>query len=146
MTDGADLQGQRRGLREVYVRAWRKHLEGRPLEPLEAILVDVIGRHPEYHGLLVEEGVSDRDFHEDRGGTNPFVHLGLHVALREQLAADRPPGIRAVYAGLAARARDPHDLEHAAMECLAGVLWEAQSQGGEAPDEERLLECLRGLA
>lgn len=145
MTDDGNLQGQRRGLREVYVRAWRRHLEGRPLEPLEAILVDVIGHHPEYQGLLVEEGVADRDFHEDTGGTNPFVHLGLHVALREQVAADRPPGIRAVYAGLAARFTDPHDLDHAVMECLSAVLWEAQSRRG-TPDEERLLECMRGLA
>lgn len=145
MTNESDLHDQRRGLRDVYVRAWRKHLEGRPLEPLEAILVDVIGHHPEYPGLLVEEGVGDRDFHEDTGGTNPFVHLGLHVALREQVAADRPPGMRDVYAALAARITDPHVLEHAVMDCLADVLWEAQSRGG-APDEAQLLECMRGLA
>ncbi|MDZ7752027.1 MAG: DUF1841 family protein [Gammaproteobacteria bacterium] len=145
MTDDPDLQGQRRDLREVYIRAWRKHLERRPLEPLEALLVDVIGRHPEYHGLLSAEGVADRDFHEETGGTNPFVHLGLHVALREQVAADRPPGIRVLYEGLAARFSDPHALEHAVMECLVTVLWEAQSRGG-APDEAQLLECMRGLA
>lgn len=145
MTNESELHDQRRGLRDVYVRAWRKHLEGRPLEPLEAILVDVIGHHPEYHGLLVEEGVGDRDFQEHTGGTNPFVHLGLHVALREQVAADRPPGMRDVYAALATRITDPHALEHAVMDCLAAVLWEAQSRGG-PPDEAQLLECMRGLA
>lgn len=144
MNDTRDLDGERRALRGVYTRAWHKHRDRLPLEPLEALLVDVIALHPEYHALMTDPEVADRDFQEAAGGTNPFIHLGLHVALREQLAADRPAGIKAVYDGLKARYGDPHALEHAVMECLALVLWEAQA-ANRAPDEAELLERMRRL-
>ena len=88
----------RAGLRRLYLEAWRKAREGRPLEPLENQIVGVIELHPEYQPLLVDRSAAlDRDFTPEQGQTNPFLHMGLHLAIREQLATDRPPGVRAVY-------------------------------------------------
>ena len=65
----------------------------------------------------------------------------LHLALLEQLATDRPAGIRAHYQRIVQRSGDAHEAEHLAMECLVQALWEAQ-RDGRAPDEESYLNCL----
>ena len=136
--------GQDRGeLRRMYADAWRKRLDGKPLSPLEAQIADVIEMHPEYHGDVTSDDL-DRDFAPEDGKTNPFLHMGLHLGIREQVSTDRPAGIAAIYDALAAKAGDPHAAEHAMIECLAETLWEAQS-ANRPPDESRYLERLRRL-
>ena len=100
--------------------------------------------HPEYHAL-VQDAPAALAFDPPASGTqeNPFLHMGLHLAVREQLSIDRPPGIRALFESLTARLGDVHDAEHALMESLAETLWEAQ-RSGRAPDEGRYLELARG--
>lgn len=137
--------GQDRGeLRRMYAEAWRKRREDQPLSPLEAQIAAVVEWHPEYHADVLPENL-DRDFTPDGGRTNPFLHMGLHLGLREQVATNRPPGIAAIHAALTAKTGDPHEAEHQMIECLAETLWEAQSQGV-APDERRYLERLNGLS
>jgi hypothetical protein len=133
----------RRQLRSFFAEAWRKQRAGMPMEPMEAIAADIIGRHPELEPVLAEPDALEQDFRADRGEGNPFLHLSLHVAVHEQVAADRPPGVRAVYQALLRKLQDPHDVEHALMECLIESLWEAM-QGQRQPDERVYLECLRG--
>jgi hypothetical protein len=130
-------------LRQSYADAWRKHLARSPLAPLEALIADVLVLHPEYHAL-VQDAPAALAFDPPAGGTqeNPFLHMGLHLAVREQLSIDRPPGIRALFESLRARLVDVHDAEHALMESLAETLWEAQ-RSGRAPDEGRYLELAR---
>lgn len=142
----AMLYGQHRDeLRRAYCTAWSKHLQGLPLEALEQQLVAVIGLHPEYHALLADAGSAlTRDFTPESGQTNPFLHMGMHLAIRDQLATDRPAGITAAFASLMARLQDAHAAEHAMMECLAESLWQAQ-RSGQAPDEARYLICLQQL-
>ena len=132
-------------LRRAYVEAWSKSRAGRPLEPLERLLAEVIAEHPEYHPTLESPDALAREFPPEHGRSNPFLHMGLHVAIREQLATDRPPGVRTLYATLLPRYPDAHRLEHALMECLAETLWDAQREG-KAPDEERYLERVRRIA
>ena len=85
-----------------------------------------------------------RDYTPEMGQTNPFLHMGMHIAIREQLGGDRPAGILVVYQRLCRRL-DSHAAEHLMMECLGETLWEAQRGGGE-PDERVYLERLRQLA
>jgi hypothetical protein len=127
----------------MYADAWQKHLNAAPLSPLEAQIADVVAQHPEYHDAVTAEDL-DKDYTPEVGQTNPFLHMGLHLGIREQIATDRPAGIATVYEGLAARMGDRHAAEHQMIECLAETLWEAQSQNC-APDEERYLERLRHL-
>ena len=131
-------------IRRAYVDAWSKSCTGQPLEPLESRLVEVIAEHPEYHAALESPDVLAREFPPEAGRTNPFLHMGLHVAIREQLATDRPLGVRDLYAKLLPRFPDAHRLEHALMECLAETLWDAQREGT-APDESRYLGRVRRL-
>ena len=140
------LYGNDRGdLRRAYVDAWSKSRAGQPLEPLERLLAEVVAEHPEYHAALESPDALAREFPPEAGRTNPFLHLGLHVAIREQLATDRPPGLRGLHATLRPRFADVHRLEHALMECLAETLWEA-GRAGSAPDEGRYLARVRQLA
>jgi len=134
----------RQELRRMYADAWRKAREGSVLSPLEAQIAEVIADHPEYHGAVTGDH-PDRSYAPDDGRTNPFLHMGLHLALRDQVATDRPPGIRAAFQAIASRAPDQMDAEHRAIECLAETLWEARTQN-RAPDEQQYLERLKRLA
>ena len=133
----------RDALRRAYTEAWRKHGERVPLSSQEAGIADVIGLHPEYHALL-EDPAAALAFEPAAasGEQNPFLHLGLHLAVRDQLAIDRPPGIRALHRQLQGRRSDAHAAEHVLMEALAEVLWQAQ-RDGKAPDEQRYLALAR---
>ena len=133
----------RNELRKMYVEAWQKHLAGRPMSPLEARIADVIAEHPEYHDV-VTGGDLDRDYTPGDGRTNPFLHMGLHLGVREQVATDRPAGIAAIHRKLVTRDGDAHAAEHRMIECLAETLWEAQG-ANRAPDEAVYLERLRRL-
>ena len=135
----------RSGLRRLYVEAWRKHRAGRPLEPLEHQIVTVIEQHPEYHVLLEDEAEAlGRDFTPEAGQSNPFLHMGLHLAIREQAATDRPSGIAAIRIQLAERLADPHEAEHRMLERLAEALWLSQ-RTGQPPDEDAYVESLREM-
>lgn len=133
-------------LRQVYVDAWRKHREGVPMEPVEAQVADVVAVHPEYHPIL--EGAQDplrKDYSPEGGQSNPFLHMGLHLAVRDQIATDRPAGIRAAYAATVKRTGSEHDAEHLFIECLAETMWEAQ-RSGLPPDEKVYLERVLRLS
>jgi Domain of unknown function (DUF1841) len=130
-------------LRRSYVEAWSKHLRGAPLTPLEALIVDVLGAHPEYQPLMRDAATAGA-YEAPAGGAadNPFLHMGLHIAVREQLSIDRPPGIRALHSRLQAHFRDSHAADHVLMECLGQTLWEAQ-RAGKMPDESHYLALAR---
>jgi hypothetical protein len=139
------LFGQdRRALRAVWREAWRRHQAGLPLEPPEAQLADLVGMHPEYHASLEDES-SDSEGTAGPGAGNPYLHLGLHAAVREGLATDRPRGLRAAYQEIATRCRDAHEAEHALLECLGETLWEAQ-RNAVPPDERAYLARVQRLA
>jgi len=133
----------RRDLRMMYADAWQKHVQGKPVSPLEAQIAAVIAEHPEYHDA-VTGGDLDSDYTPEGGRSNPFLHMGLHLGLREQLATDRPPGIAAIYRDVRKRLGSDHEAEHRMIDCLAETLWEAQRQD-RAPDEQQYLERLRRL-
>jgi len=136
----------RSSLRRMYVDAWRKHREARPVEPVEDQIVRVVELHPEYAALLESgEASLDRDYTPEGGQTNPFLHMGLHLAIREQVATDRPAGIAELHRALLARLGDAHAAEHAMIDCLGEALWQAQ-RSGRPPDETAYLESLRRLA
>lgn len=127
-------------LRRVYVEAWRKRRAGLPIEPLEAQVADVIALHPEYHAALERgEDALGRDYTPEGAQSNPFLHMGLHLAVRDQIATDRPAGLRKAFESLAQRVGSSHEAEHRIIECLAEAMWEAQ-RSGRPPDEAAYLQ------
>jgi len=133
-------------LRRMYIGAWRKHQQSRPLEPLEDQIVRVLEDHTEYHAVVASGAQAlERDFAVEDGQTNPFLHMGLHLAIREQVATNRPAGIAAVYSELSRRLGDRHAAEHEMIEILGEALWRSQ-RSGLPPDEAAYLDALRRLA
>jgi hypothetical protein len=130
-------------VREMFFRAWAGYREGRPLAGIEAVALDVILAHPEYHAMLDDpERFRDRDFVDQ---SNPFLHMSLHLALEEQLSIDQPPGIRLRWQTLLARTGERHAALHAALECLAETVWRAQRDTA-PPDAAAYLSCLERRA
>jgi len=132
-------------LRRMYLDTWKKYTSRVPLEPLEAQVAAVIAEHPEYVPWLEsgDEAVA-AEFTPEGGQQNPFLHMGLHLAIREQVATNRPTGITAIHETLSKRMGDVHAAEHAMLEPLAETLWEAQ-RSGRVPNEMAYLEKLRAL-
>lgn len=128
----------------MYAEAWRKAGAREVLSPLEAQIVKVIEDHPEYQSGLDEDGL-EASFAPPEGKTNPFLHMGLHLAIRDQVATDRPPGILAIFQRLERRFPNSHEAEHRMLDCLAETLWEAQKRNA-PPDEQKYLERLRKIA
>ena len=141
------LFGQDRNqLRSMYCEAWSRRRQRLPLDPLQTEIVAVIEQHPEYHPLLENANQAlGREYLPELGETNPFLHMGMHLAIREQVGTDRPAGIRKLYQQLAVGNTDLHALDHQLMECLAEMIWQAQRDGS-VPDEERYLNCIGILA
>jgi hypothetical protein len=132
-------------LREMYRTAWRKFKGQHTLSPLDKQIVAVISEHPEYR-VIIESAASDLANYSPRSGQlNPWLHMGLHLAIREQVATNRPAGITEVHARLCKQSGDPHEAEHRMLETLAEAMWDAQ-RSGKPPDENVYLDRLRALA
>lgn len=130
-------------LRKVYFDAWEKYNTKAILSPLEHIIANSILTHPEYHDFFLDrKNLSTTLTHSD--GTPHFFHLGLHVALGEQLQADRPKGIKSIYDKLMALYFDPLEVEHKMIHCLMRFLAES-AQSSQAPDEKKYLTQLEKL-
>src|SRR5690242_20452627 len=86
-------------LRRTYLAAWRKLSARLPLEPLEAQIAAVIEAHPEYVPLLEQgEAALAAEFTPQSGRENPFLHMGMHLAIRDQVGTNRPHGIASIHA------------------------------------------------
>jgi len=133
-------------LRHAWREAWRRHCAGLALEPLETQIAAVAQMHPEYHAALGGDTDSlDRDWSPEEGQGNPFLHMSLHLAVRDSIRTDRPRGIRAVFEQLLVTHPVTHDAEHVLLDCLGETLWEAQ-RAGLPPDDRALLERSRRRA
>jgi hypothetical protein len=133
----------REQLRQTYADAWRKQLAHAPLTPLEAMINEVIGAHPEYQAIVSNPAAAMEFEPSVQAGTeNPFLHMGLHLAVRDQLSIDRPPGVCELHRVLQAQHGGWHRAEHVLMEALGETLWQAQ-RSGRAPDEEFYLALVR---
>ncbi|HUJ85338.1 MAG TPA: DUF1841 family protein [Burkholderiales bacterium] len=132
--------------RELYFETWRKYGAGEALTAMEALALQIVLLHPEYHAVLADpERYREQEYFPELGRSNPFLHLSLHLALEEQLSIDQPRGIVARFAALAARRGERHAALHDAIECLAEMLWRAQRERAE-PDGAAYLDCLEARA
>ncbi len=134
----------RRELRQMYADAWRKAQAAEVLSALDAQIAQVVEDHPEYQSELTDDGL-EASFTPAQGKTNPFLHMGLHLAVRDQVATDSPSGISNVFQMLVKKYSSPHEAEHRMLDCLAETLWEAQNRNV-PPDEQKYLERLRKIA
>ncbi|MBS1185373.1 MAG: hypothetical protein H6R09_974 [Proteobacteria bacterium] len=129
-------------VRQFFFDVWAKYRAGQPLAGAEQPALDAVLAHPEYHALLDQpDRYIERDYLPESGETNPFLHLSMHLAIAEQLSVDQPPGIRDRYQRLLKQHGDAMDAQHAVMECLAEMIWQAQRYQT-AFDSAAYLRCL----
>lgn len=134
----------RDALRKMYCDSWGKFKNQQLLSPLEQQIVSVVKCHPEYHAMLEAPDVSiAADFVPEMGESNPFLHMGMHLGLHEQISTDRPQGIKERYQKLVAKEGE-HQAEHKMMECLGEAIWVAQ-RNQTTPDENAYLDCLKKI-
>jgi hypothetical protein len=127
----------------MFYGAWRSYRAGLPLTGMDALALDVILQHPEYHDTLEHpDRYRERDYLDE---SNPFLHMSLHMALEEQLSIDQPPGMRNAWEALLARTGERHRALHEALECLAETRWRAQ-RDAMPPDAAAYLSCLERRA
>ena len=128
--------------RPLFFLSWKKYRQKQILLPLEKQIADVILMHPEYHRLLEASGEEqDQVYYPELGQTNPFLHMGLHLAIREQVATDRPAGMAGVYEQLLLKYSDHATVEHLIMEPLVESLWQAQRQQTMPNEADYLRAC-----
>ncbi|MDX1573626.1 MAG: DUF1841 family protein [Methylophaga sp.] len=130
-------------LRQYYHQVWQKWQQQQPLSPLEKQIAVVIQEHPEYHAAFANPAHTQQEFFVENGQSNPYLHMGLHLAIREQVATNRPIGITDIYQ-LLLKKHNGEQLatEHLMMECLAESIWQAQ-RNQQMPDEAAYLQALR---
>lgn len=133
-------------VRRFFCETWRKQKAREVLTPLEAIARDWLLQHPEYQDDMDNLDLAlAADYTVERGQSNPFLHLSMHLSIAEQISIDQPPGIRAAFLQLAQKCGSEHDAHHAVMECLGQMLWNAQ-RAGLPPDGAAYVECVRRQA
>lgn len=140
------LFGQDRSqLRKLYFQSWHKFKKNQPMEPMESVIAALINQHPEYHNFFDNMELNqNKDFTPEMGQTNPFLHLGMHISIQEQIGTQRPPEIASLYQLLCQKNGDAHEAEHQMMDCLGEMLWTAQ-RNNQQPDESTYLECIKKL-
>ncbi len=126
-------------MRQFFLTVWSKRNNPECLSPLEQQILSVIEAHKEYETLLDDP---DSVLQEYRTDNNPFLHMGLHLGVIEQLTTNRPAGIRDLYQKAYKKFQDEHQVQHLFMDVMADIIYEAQ-QKNELPDELIYLEHLR---
>jgi hypothetical protein len=140
------FQPNQHDVRRFFCGAWRKQRDAQPMTPIETLAAQWAGEHPEYAGDLADEQAAlAADYSVERGRTNPFLHLSMHLTISEQCSIDQPRGIRAAVEALAQRTGSLHDAHHHAMECLGEMMWSSQ-RSGQPPDGDAYVECVRRRA
>jgi hypothetical protein len=128
--------------RQFFFDAWRKYQQREMLSAMEDMALEVILLHPEYQRMLeTPERYQHKDYLPEMGDVNPFLHMSMHVAIKEQLSIDQPVGIRKRFQRLLKKTGDEHVAAHQLMECLAEMIWQAQ-RDQTALDAAVYFECL----
>ena len=130
-------------VRRFFCTVYTKARSGQAMEAIETLASQWIDEHPEYHADFanVDAALQSMDAPE-AGGTNPFLHLSMHLSISEQCSIDQPRGIRQAVELLTHRRNSLHQAHHEAMECLGSMLWESQ-QAGKPPDGDSYIACVQ---
>lgn len=137
--------GNREELRQYYFLVWEKYHKQLPLEPLEQQILQVITEHPEYHHCFLDPDTYKYKDYRD-GETNPFLHMALHLAIREQVSTNRPEGVYEIYQQYVKQHKGDHlQAEHDMLEILIDIIWNMQRHHEEFNEREYLIQLQERL-
>ena len=76
-------------VRRFFCAVHAKARAGQPMDALETLAGQWLDQHPEYHLELENaEAAVAKVFDGSDGGTNPFLHLSMHLSISEQCSID----------------------------------------------------------
>ena len=104
-----------------------------------ALIIEI---YPEYHDLI---GNIESEYLPEQGNVNPFLHINLQLALRDQLTLNQTKGVKEVYQKLIKNNNDSHEVEHLMMECIAEMIYISQ-KNNTTMDQVSYLKCIKSLA
>lgn len=125
--------------RQLLANAWQKFLDKKVLDSLEDQITQVIEMHPEYHRLIHN---IESDYFPEQGEVNPFLHISLHLSLREQLSINQPIGIQEYYQKILNKTKNQHEAEHKIMDCIAEMIFASQ-KNNTPMDHQAYISCLQ---
>ena len=130
-------------VRRFFCTVHAKSRNAQPMDAIETLAGQWIAEHPEYHAdLQDQEAAIKHVYPADKGQTNPFLHLSMHLSISEQCSIDQPRGIRQAVELLTHKRQSLHLAHHEAMDCLGTMLWESQ-RGGRPPDGQAYIDCVQ---
>jgi len=133
-------------VRQFFFDTWAKYKHRQTLTDLEAIALQVIQMHSEYHSVLdAPEHFKEQAYFPEMGETNPFLHMSLHLSVLEQIAINQPLGITSTYQSLKVKHGNEMDAQHDLMDCLAETIWQAQ-RTSQPPDGNAYSDCIKAKA
>ena len=123
--------------REYLLNTWKKAQSGLILDKTEQDIASIIKEHPEFINLINRPEAS----HSNNFMENPFLHIFLHLAIKEQLFNDQPKETKKLYNKLLSKKLTPHHAEHQIMLCLDIFLKRNKSDMHKSQLD--YLECLK---
>ncbi len=140
------FQPSQADVRRFFCGVHAKARTGQPMEAIELLASQWIAEHPEFHAELADlEGALASMTKVEPEGSNPFLHLSMHLSISEQCSIDQPRGIRQAVELLAAKRNDLHAAHHEVMDCLGRMVWESQ-RAGRPPDGAAYIDCVQQRA
>lgn len=138
-------QANRDEMRQFYFETFRKWKAAQPLTALESQITAVISMHPEYHKNLADHELTQgKEYLPEDGLSNPFLHMGLHLAIRDQISTNKPEGIQKHFRRLVTKLGSEHNAEHCLLEILGEFIWESQ-RSGTPPSDISYLEKIASM-
>jgi Domain of unknown function (DUF1841) len=133
-------------VRRFLCTVYDKHQKNLPMESVETLAALWMDEHPEYHADFANVEVAlGKMYDVSDAGTNPFLHLSMHLSISEQSSIDQPRGIRQAVELLTARRGDLHEAHHEVMEELGTMIWESQ-RSGRPPDGQAYIDRVQRRA
>lgn len=123
----------RQEMRGVFREAWRKYQAKEPMEKLESLIAELIATHPRYQAAV--ENLDHDDGVDQALSQQAFMHLSLHLAIREQVSMNQPFGITMLYQQACQKSKTDGEAEHILMDALHEMMIRAQSAPGGLDDQ-----------
>src|SRR4029079_7143311 len=81
-------------VRRFFCGVHAKARDGQMLDALETLAHEWLKEHREYDADMADAEAAVARVYDGADGTNPFLHLSMHLSISEQCSIDQPRGIR----------------------------------------------------
>ena len=98
---------QQHDVRLFFFDVYDKYINNQTLAGVELLAIEVIQSHQEYINIMEnKDKYLEYQWHPEIGEINPFLHMSMHISIREQITIDQPIGILDYYNRLLKKYQD----------------------------------------